>query len=255
MLWYRSWLETRWRFIIGLALLPLSAAGSVLAYPRFVALLPMAAQADANDAIGRRVLEAAAVMSSYRGYIWAQWFAQSMTSQWTLFAVLLGTGGLLAQSAGGGALFTLSLPATRDRIVGVRAGTGLGELLVLALLPSMVLPLLSPAVGQSYNIGDAIAHGLFMFAGGSIFFSLAFFFSSVFSDLWRPVLIVACIGAAMSFLDLVVQDFSRYSVYGLMSGERYFRGDGVPWSGLMLSVVGSAVLLFAATRNIARQDF
>ena len=255
MLWYRSWLETRWRFIIGVALLPLSAAGIVLSYPRLAALLPMAAQVDANDPLGRRVLEAAEVMSTYRGYIWAQWFAQNMTSQWTLFAVLLGTGGLLAQSAGGGALFTLSLPATRSRIVGVRAATGLAELLVLALLPSIVLPLLSPAVGQSYRVGDAIAHGLFMFAGGSIFFSLAFFFSSVFSDLWRPVLIVACIGAALTFLDLAVQDFARYSPYDLMSGGRYFRGDGVPWLGLMLSVVVSAVLLFAASRNIARQDF
>jgi hypothetical protein len=255
MLWYRSWLETRWRFIIGLALLPLSAAGSVLAYPRLAKLLPMASQFDANDALGRRVLEAAEVMSTYRGYIWTQWFAQNMTSQWALFAVLLGTGGLLAQSSGGGALFTLSLPATRDRIVGVRAATGLGELLVLALVPSLLLPLLSPAVGQSYSIEDALMHGLFMFIGGSVFFSLAFFFSSVFSDVWRPLLIVACAGMAMSVLGEVIRDFSRYTPFGLMSGEQYFFGQGVPWLGLVLSVVVSSLLLFAATRNIARQDF
>ena len=44
MLWYKSWLETRWRFLIGLALLMLSACGTVLAYPAVQELLPLAAQ-------------------------------------------------------------------------------------------------------------------------------------------------------------------------------------------------------------------
>lgn len=255
MLWYRSWLETRWRFVIGLALLPLSTSAIVFTYPRVVKMLPLVSQAEAHDPLTRRLLEAATVMSTYRGYIWAQWFAQNMTTQWALFAVLLGAGGLLAQSSGGGALFTLSLPATRDRLVAVRAATGLAELLVLALLPPLLLPLLSPAIGQSYSIVDAFAHGLFMFVGGSIFFSLSFFFSSVFHDVWRPVLLVACVGAAMTFLDVVIDGFSRYSVYGVMNGQRYFEGDGVPWLGLIVSVVVSLSLLFAATRNIARQDF
>jgi hypothetical protein len=255
MLWYRSWLETRWRFVIGAALLPLSAAGSVLAYPRVIKLLPLASQVDPNDAIGQRVLEAAQVMATYRGYIWAQWFAQNMTQQWTLFAVLLGTGGLLAQTSGGGALFTLSLPVTRDRVVGARALIGLAELFVLAVVPSLLIPLLSPAVAQRYSVVDALAHAAFIFVGGSLFFSLAFFFSSVFHDVWRPLLIVVGVCIVLGLVDAVVRDTSRFSPFGLMNGESYFRGEGMPWIGLLVSVVVSSVLLFAAIRNIARQDF
>ena len=33
MLWYKSWLETRWRFLIGLALLVLMACAKVFGYP------------------------------------------------------------------------------------------------------------------------------------------------------------------------------------------------------------------------------
>ena len=44
--------------------------------------------------------------------------------------MLLGTGGLLSQAIGGGALFTLSLPVSRERLLGVRAATGLAELAV-----------------------------------------------------------------------------------------------------------------------------
>jgi hypothetical protein len=32
MLWYKSWMETRWRFLIGLAVLMLSAASTVLVF-------------------------------------------------------------------------------------------------------------------------------------------------------------------------------------------------------------------------------
>ena len=117
-----------------LSALPLSAAASVFAYPKVAQLLPLAAHMDRTDLLGQRVAEAAQVMSTYRGYVWVQWFAQNMSQQWTAFAVLLGAGGLLAQASGGAALFTLSLPTTRERLARVRAATGLIELLVLALL-------------------------------------------------------------------------------------------------------------------------
>ena len=59
MLWYKSWLETRWRFLIGLTLLMLSAAGAVIAYPRVVKLLPLANTVDVSGEIGRRIKEGA----------------------------------------------------------------------------------------------------------------------------------------------------------------------------------------------------
>ena len=116
MLWYKSWLETRWRFVIGLVLLVLSACGTVLTYPQVVKLLPLAPQVDLGGEIGRRVAEAMQLARDYHGYVWSQWFRQNMPQQCALFAVLLGTGGLLAQTSGGGGLFTLSLPISRSRL-------------------------------------------------------------------------------------------------------------------------------------------
>ena len=40
-----------------------------------------------------------------------------------------------------------------------------------------------------------------------------------------------------------------------MSAERYFRGEGLPWLGLLLAAVVSAAAIYAATRNMARRDF
>jgi hypothetical protein len=177
-----------------------------------------------------------------------------MAEMWSVFAAVLGTGGLLSQVSGGGALFTLSLPATRSRLLGIRAATGLAELLVLAVVPSLMLPLLSPLIGQSYSVTDALVHSLCMFVAGTVFFSLAFFLSTIFNDVWRPALIVLCTAFLLSLLHQF-SDLSRYSIHRVMSAEVYFRDGGLPWLGLLTSAVVSGALIYGATRNIARQDF
>src|SRR5712692_415482 len=239
MLWYKSWLETRWRFLIGLALLMLSAASTVLAYPKVVKLLPLVPTIDAGGELGRRIREGAALVRDYRGYVWSQWFRQNMLQMWALFAVLLGSGGLLSQASGGGALFTLSLPATRNRLLGVRAATGLAELLVLAFIPSLLLTVLSPAIGQTYGIGDALVHGACLFIAGAVFFNLTFLLSTVFSGVWPPLLIVVCVGTVLALCEQVFRELSRFSVFRVMSGEVYFRGGGLPWLGLLASAAVS----------------
>jgi ABC-2 type transport system permease protein len=255
MLWYKSWLETRWRFLIGLALLMLSAAGAVIAYPRVVKLLPLVPAVTVSGELGRRIREAADLMRDYRGYVWSQWLRQSMTNMLSLFAVLLGTGGLLSQASGGGALFTLSLPVSRNQLLGVRAATGLAELLALAFVPPLLLPLLSPGVGEGYGLGDALAHGSCLFVAAAVLFSMACLLSTVFSDVWRPALIVCGLAAVLGICEPFFGDLSRYSLFGIMNGEIYFRGGGWPWLELLASAAVSAAMLFAASRNLARQDF
>jgi ABC-2 type transport system permease protein len=255
MLWYKAWLETRWRFLIGFAVLLCSATFTVLAYPQVVKLMPLVPQVDTSGEIGRRIREAVELVREYRGYVWSQWFRQNLLQMWTLFAVLLGTGGLLAQSSGGAALFTLSLPASRTRLLATRAGTALAELLIMAIVPSLLIPLFSPAVGESYSVGAALVHGLCVFVAGAAFFSLAFLLSTVFPDVWRPALIALFVAVLLGIIDELFRGLQRYSIFGVMRAEVYFRTGEVPWLGLAAAVAASAAMLYAAVVNIERHDF
>ena len=255
MLWYKSWLETRSRFLIGLALLMLSAAGTVIAYPQVMKLLPQVSTLDVSGEIGRRIRESAELSREYRGYVWSQWFGQHLTQFWTLFAVMLGTGGLLSQASGGGTLFTLSLPVTRNRLLGIRAATGLAELLVLAFVPTLLLTMLSPAIGQSYSVAEALVHSGCLFVAGAVFFSLAVLMSTVFADVWRPLLIALCVAVVLAICEPFVGWLSRYGLFRVMSAEVYFRGQGLPWLGLAASAAVSAAMLYAANSKLGRQDF
>ena len=226
MLWHKTWLETRWRFLIGLALLLCSAAGVVYSRPLTVKLLPMAEHIDMGGEIGRRIRDAIALQHDYRGYVFTQWFRQNLLQMGTIFAVLLGTGGLLAQTSGGAALFTLSLPVTRKRLLATRAAIGLGEWFILVLLPSLVIPALSPAIGESYSVSNALVHSVCLFIGGAAFFSLAFLLSTVFTDIWRPLLITLLIAVVAAFSSLW-----NFDVFSVMSADRYFRTGTLPWLG------------------------
>lgn len=251
MLWYKSWLETRWRFLIGLALLLCSAAATVFTYPQVLKLLPLV-PTKLQGELGQRIREAVELAHSYPGFVWKNWFRENLGQGATLFAVLLGTAGLLSHS--GGASFTLSLPVSRRRILGIRAAAGLAELFVLAVVPSLLIPLLSPAIGQRYGFANAVIHSSCLFVAVSVFFSLAFLLSTVFSDAWRPLLIALAVAIVLGIFDQLLHS-PTHSLFGVMRGETYFRGRGVPWGGLLASAAVSALLLYGAVRNFARRDF
>lgn len=255
MLWYKAWLDTRWRFLIGLALLFGSAVTIVLAYPKVMQLMPMLPNLNsAGGELGRRIREAAELTRTYRGYVWSQFFGETPTQLGTLFAVLLGTGGLLSQSAGG-ALFTLSLPVSRRRLLGVRAAAGLAELFVLTLISSLAIPMASPLVGQTFSVSSAIVHAVCWFAAGAVFFSVALLFSTVFADVWRPLLLACAVGLVLALADFAFRDLGMFSLFGVMTAETYFRTGALPWAGLLGSAAISAAVLYTASVNFARRDF
>ena len=254
MLWYKTWLETRLRFLVGLAVLLCSAAGVVLQYPRVVELLGQMPAVSLGGEIGRRVQEAVEHSRHYRSYVWSQGFRQNLAQMGTLFAVVLGTG-VFFHFSRGAALYTLSLPVSRSRLLGVRAATGLAQWLAMALLPSLLIAVLSPTVGQSFGLVDALAHGLCLFFAGAVFFSLTVLLSTLFAVVWRPLLLALLAAVVLSIPDQVGAGWSRYSLSGLMSGEAFFRTGRMPWLGLFAAASLSAALLYGAARNFARRDF
>lgn len=250
MLWYKSWLETRWRFLIGLGLLFCSAAGAVLVYPQMVKLtaaIPM----NVPGRLGDRIREAAELSRSFRGYVWSNWFRQNLMQTGTLFAILLGIAGLLSEP--GGALFTLSLPVSRRRLLHVRAATGLVELFAVIFIPSMLMAILAPAIGQSYGVGSVLAHSLCFFVAATLFFGLALLLSTIFGDPWRPLMIA--VGAAIALALIETFDVPALGLFRVMSGESWFREGRLPWPGLLATAAISASLYYGAVVNLVRRDF
>jgi hypothetical protein len=254
MLWQKAWLETRWRFIVGFAVLVLLALGNVLEYPDVARLRPAVAAMDTgNGVIGRAIRNAIEVQRDYRGFVWFQWVRQNLTQTWTLFAVLIGSAGLVTHGARRGTVFTLSLPVPRRRLLCTHAATGAAELLVLAVVPFLVFPMMSPAIGQTYSLSSTLVHAACLFVAGSVFFSLTVLFSTVFTDMWRPLLLSCLVAVVVAIAEQVMLQ-TPVGIFQTMSAETYFRSGSLPWAGLLTSAAISAGLLYAAAANFAARD-
>ena len=259
MLWHKAWLETRGRFSRRSRAQPHRRLRRHLRLPSdgtAAAAGPQHRPLSARHEWTHRrepSRRAIAAQQTFRGFVWWQWYRQNLTYLVVIFGALLGAGGLLAKS-GGATLFTLSLPVSRNRLIGTRAAIGLAELLAIAFVPSLVLPLLAPSIGQSYSVIDVVAHGACMFIVGSVFFSLAALLSNDYADMWRPVLIACIVAAVLGMLEYIPA-IAPFGIFHTMNGETYYRHAGLPWIGLLVSAGISAALLRTAAVNLAHRDF
>jgi len=254
MLWYKSWLDTRSRFLLALLVLVVFACGTALSYPKVrelvTAVEPAAVTGD--ESLRQELEEQREVIRTFRGYAWSQWFAGNFPALLVLFAALLGSGSPLVKS-GSGSLFSLALPVSRGRWTRTRAGLGIVELFVVALAPSIALAVLAHLVGEQLALSEAVVYGLCAFVGASLFFSVAMFWSTLFNDIWRPLLFTCFVWIAIVAIDSVLPE--GRGIFAAMTGQTYFYDGTLPWAELLLSAAAAPALVYAAAANVARRDF
>ena len=255
MVLQKTWLDTRWRFLAGLILLSCTAVGVVLIYPQVAKLLPMAAGIEIHGRIGEEIRKAIELSASFQGYKWLKWDNGSAIQLGTLFAVLLGAGGVFSQATGGGAFYALALPVSRRRWLVTRAATGLFELFLMLLVPSLAIPLTAPVIGEHASFLDAFAHAICAFTGGALFFSLTLLLATIFTDVWRPVLIAVGLAGLIGLGELFLRDTLSWGIFRMMSAETYQNTGALPWLSLLACAAGSAGLIYAAILSLERRDF
>ena len=157
MLWYKAWRESRTRFLLSAVTIAGLSAGFVVFH--------------------RAAAEISDKPLTYMEYIWRIVYKGYLRELYVLLALLLGVGGLLRERDFGTAGFTLALPVSR-----LRAAVGLAQVAVLSLLPALVIPSLSPFIGQIYPWPQALQFARLWGAGGALIFMMGFLASSLFAE-------------------------------------------------------------------------
>lgn len=244
MLIYKAWLETRWRFLSGLALLSGLVCYTVIRAPSVI----MARE----QFRGEHIL--------YAQYIWILLFKGYFQSLWILVAVMLGLGGLWREKSSGAAGFTLSLPVSRRRLVLVRAMVGAAEAMILAVVPSLLIWVLSPLAGFSYPLGEALGHSILMAGAGLIFYSWGLILSHLMQgEFSTPTLALSV--CLVLFIAFKLLRLEIYNPFDLMSG-RYFLDPNtfllhgsLPWLPLSVFLMITLVMVIVSVRIAEMRDF
>ena len=246
MLWYKSWRESRARFLV-------AAAALVV----FVVWFMLNARTDFPPPQNPALPYTAFVY----GYIW-----NPGPRVFVFVALILGLGGLQRERAYATSGFTLALPVSRLRLSATRAAVGLLELAVLALTPALLLPALSPlVVQQTYPVMDALKFSALFMSGGAVCFAVGFLWSTVLADEYRAT--AACLLTPFAYIAIYAnlsQGGRRFPATGpfdfMTSGGQVTENglglllDPLPWTTMLVLVTIAAAVLFAAAHVTRRQN-
>jgi ABC-2 type transport system permease protein len=244
MLWYKAWRESRVRFLLMVVFVVGYCAYYVLAEKH-------------ERPIAFRVV----VPANYVEYVYLFSVTRLAFYFFVFFFPLLGMGGLLRERKLGTAALSLSLPVSRSRQVGVRAAVGLLQMMVLSFLPSVLIPALSPIVGESYPISAEIHFCFLRTVCGAALFAMDFLFSTILAGEYTALMV--SIGVTMLYFfiaGIVTFSFRLAEIAGLtgpLIDVRRFTGLPAPFPWIALSAFGmvALALLVLAMRITRQQDF
>jgi hypothetical protein len=235
MLWFKAWLETRWRFglIVGMILLawlaPLWLRSFHLRLPPGVA----ASRIWLGVHLGSLII-----------YVYSAIFlAGSGINSQTTYGATSGFHGSM--------LFTLSLPVSRRRLLFVRAGLGAIQTSVLVAIMVGYTLLQRP---ESTSALQAL-----VFLTRSIVCTMAIYASSVLlacllDEMWQIMAGFMCWIAVLA-LGFKFNAVSRISPLRGMSLISYPIAAPMPWTPLAASLVFAGVLLCASVLVLQRKEF
>jgi ABC-2 type transport system permease protein len=238
MLWYKSWLETRSRFLI--SLLVAVALCSLVVYHGDQDAIP-----NTTLAYYYNVLQGGHVL---------------LCMMWVMSVTLLTMGGLLREKAVGTAPFTLALPVSRTRLMAVRISVVLGEAMALVIVPWAAMFLIGSLTGKTHSIQQAFFHMALLAGGGMVFFGTALLTSSLVEGEYTAP--VVTFGAVLG-ISVVLSSSSLhvYSPMEFIAGaeflDRHTRllTGPIPWMRVAVSILISALLVAISAKAVQARDF
>ena len=246
MLWYKAWLETRWRFLLCLGGLVFCCGFFVLANGTgddFHRLPPFAfTPREARELLFRT--------------------HQGLVALFPIAAILLGMGGLLREKAVGVSSLTLALPVSRKRLVISRVGVGVLETACLGAAPWLVMLCVTYFYLRqpiSWSLTGYLLMGLLV--GGLLLYAMAVLTSSVIEGEYTAPVVAfgifvlniygTVIFAALRPLNIV--RFMRLQEY--VDKQTWLITPPFPWIGTAVALSLTVLFLLMSITAVQRRDF
>jgi hypothetical protein len=225
MLYYKAWLETRWRFVFTMV----STAALTWA-PEFLGIPTQ--KSWMGLALGMALLNCFAAL-----YL----AGAGINSQTTYSA---------ASGFHGSMFFTLSLPVSRRRLFYVRAGVGALETCIFVIMTTGLTFFLRPV---PTGLGEAMRYGGRVIVCTMAVYALSTLLACILDEMWQftgACLILAGVWLLQTRFALVSY-LSPLRGVGLISSPT----SAMPWELIFSSVLVSAVLLFSSVLILDRKEY
>lgn len=252
MLFYKAWLESRVRFLFGVAAV---IAVCIL----YIQLRPILIPGWITDL--QNPHWSGRPNWLYRGvhdlnfYAWHFLYENKLQQVWVVFAILLSFGGLVREKQIGTSTFSLGLPVSRKRWFLTRMLVAAAEGLVLALIAVAGVSLASQNIHEPYGTNQILAHCLLIAVAGAVFLGLGALFSTVIRGEHMALSItLVVLGIPYLFIQEYVREAApnvwahRIDISHVMSGPPQLTWATTPWFGLAFSLFLAICFFFIALK-------
>lgn len=245
----KAWHESRGRFLLGAALLATICVVGVFCRASLMKVF---------------VPDEHFVGNPYVGYIYRLVYSGTARGLFAILSMVLALGGLQRERLHRTVGFTLALPVSRAQLVSAQALIGLGQVAALSALPLLSLAVCSSLAQAPYPLEQMLRFALLWFAGGAVFFAVAFLSATLFRGEYTA-LAVSLVFMIFYPIAVLFPPLNRYplNIHHVMSGLAmpYFDAGTAlltgapPWALLvtMLSVAGA--LIGVAVQIARRRDY
>lgn len=227
MLWYKGWLETRFRLVFVLA---------VVAF-MFIIQLYGGSKVDA------------------RGVIF-----MAGISVW-MICVFLAAAGIVTQQSlqatkglHGSTLFTLTLPVSRFRLIAVRAGLGWLEMAGGIAWICCLLWFLFPVIRGTTTPREMVEYAGVLIVCGSAFYCITVLLATFLDDLWRVWASFMCYGAIW-WVAYKIPAPASVNIFWAMGDGSPVLAHTMPWTAMAFALGLAAVLFFAAFKVVQQREY
>lgn len=232
MLWYKGWLETRFRILIVLV---------------FV-LFPVALRAT------RPRNTSAAVADEERSFPYLGFF-------WSLAPVMLAGAGMKTQGSlrttkgfHGSMYFTLTMPVSRFRLLAVRAGLGMLETVAVLAVTPCAIWVMFPATRMHFSVLDFLEYWVAISVCVSFVYSLGVVFASVFDDATQNFMTMLTVFSLQVLFTNVAMP-SSLNIFRAMGEASPIFTHALPWAPMGVSLGLAAVLFCVAARIVQTREY
>jgi ABC-type transport system involved in multi-copper enzyme maturation permease subunit len=245
MLWYKIWLEDRFRFLIAVVVM---TAYCALIMPT-LSLLP--------------ALHSPHTALSYVALINNNVYSNAPLLIFLVYSIVLGVRGLSRERSRATAWLTLALPVSRARLIAVSAAVGMVETSVLAMIPAISVIALSLALHHHYAVSQTLKFFALWLPCGAVCFSVALGISNLVRE--DHAAYATAIGLLILYFVFAMAPLHLPATVNLL---RIMSGNGMPYSGPDLALTGdlpwallsaflscAVGLIVISCRIVQRQDF
>jgi hypothetical protein len=229
MLWYKGWLETRFRIVVGLAF----------------GLFSIFTLHNENPVSTAALEGAMGVLALY----------------WAIIPALSAGAGIRTQAAfratkglHGSTYFTLSMPVSRTRLVAVRAALGMLETAGLVACLCGVAWLAVPAFRTVFTSSQLLAYWVAVCFCTSGFYSMSVLLAACLEEPWSIWSTIAAIFALRWVLPKI-SALPSVDLFQAMGKSSPLFTHTFPWASMGISVGAAVVLLFITMRVVQVQEY